>query len=63
MDREHVVPHPQVLERAGEVFLTNTTGGVIAVREVRGLEAGPLTLPGTAGPLAAAAYLNTASNR
>jgi branched-subunit amino acid aminotransferase/4-amino-4-deoxychorismate lyase len=37
------------LERASEVFLTNTTGGVIPVIEVRGVRD---ALPGAAGPVA-----------
>jgi len=37
---------PRDVERADEVFLTNTTGGVVPVRAVRGLRA---ELPGPAG--------------
>ena len=39
------------LARAGEVFLTNTTGGVVPVVEVFGGEHPPVTLPGEDGPV------------
>jgi branched-chain amino acid aminotransferase len=36
---------------ADEIFLTNTTAGVIAVREVLGVGERPLELPGASGPV------------
>lgn len=50
---------------AAELFLTNTTGGVIPVREVSGCAGGPIALPGADGPVAGlvADRLRTARRR
>ena len=42
------------IARAQEAFLTNTSGRIVPIVEVRGLQGGPHRLPGSSGPVTAA---------